>query len=148
MWEVKDKATGLLIRYDYTDSDEYTLDDYEVTLIGGPCDEWREELYRRALDAQVTNSVYDSYYDSELIAEWRSLYDPTNKNWGSDHWNSSVANNPGEINYWLDFIDTSSALGKYSVNEIGRRTKVVNSDDIKTVYNKEVPDIMFIKNGE
>nr|DAL81301.1 MAG TPA: hypothetical protein [Bacteriophage sp.] len=35
-------------------------------------------MYRRALNAQVTNSVYDNYYDSELIAEWRGLYDPLN----------------------------------------------------------------------
>jgi len=29
-----------------------------------------------------------------------------------------------DIIYWLDFLDTSSELGKYSVHNIGRRTKV------------------------
>lgn len=146
MWEVKDKKSNLIVRYDFNTLDDYSVDDYTVTLLGTPCDEWREELYRRALNAQVSNSVYDNYYDSELIAEWRNLYNPMNKNWdATNHWNPDVFNDPGSINFWLDFIDTSSALGKYSIKNIGRRTKVVNNNDIKTVYNSEVPDVVFIE---
>lgn len=146
MWEVKDKKSNLIVRYDFNTLDDYSVDDYTVTLVGTPCNEWREELYRRALNAQVSNSVYDNYYDSELIAEWRNLYNPMNKNWDStNHWNPDVFNDPGSINFWLDFIDTSSALGKYSIKNIGRRTKVVNNNDIKTVYNSEVPDVVFIE---
>ena len=151
MWEIKDTSTGYIVRYDCNDESSYTPDesDYEATLIGGPCDEWREELYRRALNAQVTDSVYDNYYDSELIAEWRNLYDPTNENWDStNHWNPDVFNDPGTINFWLDFIDATDptvALGKYSIKNIGRRTKVVNNTDIKAVYNSEVPDVVFIE---
>lgn len=146
MWEVKDKESNLIVRYDFNTLDDYSVDDYTVTLVGTPCDEWREELYRRALNAQVSNSVYDNYYDSELIAEWRNLYNPMNKNWdATNHWNPDVFNDPGSINFWLDFIDTSSSLGKYSIKNIGRRTKVVNNNDIKTVYNSEVPDVVFIE---
>lgn len=146
MWEVKDKKSNLIVRYDFNALDDYSVDDYTVTLVGTPCDEWREELYRRALNAQVSNSVYDNYYDSELIAEWRNLYNPMNKNWdATNHWNPDVFNDPGSINFWLDFIDTSSALGKYSIKNIGRRTKVVNNNNIKTVYNSEVPDVVFIE---
>ena len=146
MWEVKDKKSNLIVRYDFNTLDDYSVDDYTVTLVGTPCDEWREELYRRALNAQVSNSVYDNYYDSELIAEWRNLYNPMNKNWdATNHWNPDVFNDPGSINFWLDFIDTSSALGKYSIKNIGRRTKVVNNNDIKTVYNSEIPDVVFIE---
>lgn len=146
MWEVKDKKSNLIVRYDFNTLDDYSVDDYTVTLVGTPCDEWREELYRRALNAQVSNSVYDNYYDSELIAEWRNLYNPMNKNWdATNHWNPDVFNDPGSINFWLDFIDTSSTLGKYSIKNIGRRTKVVNNNDIKTVYNSEVPDVVFIE---
>lgn len=146
MWEVKDKKSNLIVRYDFNTLDDYSVDDYTVTLVGTPCDEWREELYRRALNAQVSNSVYDNYYDSELIVEWRNLYNPMNKNWdATNHWNPDVFNDPGSINFWLDFIDTSSALGKYSIKNIGRRTKVVNNNDIKTVYNSEVPDVVFIE---
>ncbi len=147
MWAVSDKETGLIIRYDFNNiSSDYSISGYEVELVGSPCDEWREELYRRALNAQVTNSVYDNYYDSELIAEWRNLYNPLNEKWDEyNHWNPDVFNNPGNLNYWLDFIDTGSEIGKYSINEIGRRTKVINSSDITSVYNIEAPDIIFIE---
>lgn len=150
MWKIEDKESNLIVRYDFNDSaDGYTVDGYTATLISIPCNEWREELYRRALDAQVSNSVYDNYYDSELIAEWRNLYNPLNKSWNStNHWNPNVYNDPGSINFWLDFIDTGSALGKYSIKNIGRRTKVVNSNDIKTVYNSEVPDVIFYQKSQ
>ena len=148
MWEIKDSATKLIVRYDFTTGEEAPTppEGCEVKLIGTPCDEWREELYRHALDAQVTNSVYDNYYDSELLAEWRSLYDPMNSAWSQyNGWNSDVYENPKNINFWLDFIDTGSALGGYSVNKIGRRTKVVNDSNIRSVYNSEVPDVIFIE---
>lgn len=145
MWEIKDAETGLIVRYDFTTNNSHSVDGYEVKLIAVPCGEWREELYRHALNAQVTNSVYDNYYDSELLAEWRNLYDTMNTNWdNTNHWNPNVFQDPGKINFWLDFIDTGSEIGKYSINQIGRRTKVVNSSDIKTVYNSEVPDIIFL----
>lgn len=144
MWEIKNEESNLIIRYEFTDQKIQPNSEGTITLIGIPCDEWREELYRRALDAQVTNSVYDNYYDSELIAEWRGLYDPMNLNWdATNHWNPDVFNDSGAINFWLDFIDTSSALGKYSIKNIGRRTKVINNNDIKVVYNSEVPDVVF-----
>ena len=146
MWEIKSEKSNLIIRYDFNDLSEYSVDGYKTTLVGLPCDEWREELYRHALEAQVSNSVYNSYYDTELIAEWRNIYNTTNKNWdATNHWNPAVFNDPDSINFWLDFIDTSSALGKYSIKNIGRRTKVVNNNDIKTVYNSEVPDVVFIE---
>lgn len=146
MWAVRDSETGLLIRYDFNQiSSDYAVAGYEVELVGIPCDEWREELYRRAMNAQVTNSVYDNYYDSELIAEWRRLYDPMNSNWDSyDHWNPDVFNNPENINYWLDFIDTGSEMGRYSIGEIGRRTMVESSDSYTSIYNQSPPDIIFI----
>lgn len=151
MWEVKN-GSGSLVRYEFTEQDKtYSPPEsgYTATLIGVPCTEWREELYRHALVAQVTTSVYDNYYDSELLAEWRGLYDPMNENWAvTNHWNPDVFNDPASINFWLDFIDASDptvALGKYSIKNIGRRTKVVNNTEIKTIYNSEVPDVVFIE---
>lgn len=144
MWELRDKETNLIIRYEFTTGSSYVNDNYEVKLIATPCDEWREELYRHALVAQVTNSVYDNYYDSELIAEWRNLYDPMNENW-DNNWNPDVFQNPDKINFWLDFIDVpDTKLGKYGVKNIGRRTKVVNDSNIRAVYNREVPDVIFL----
>jgi len=114
--------------------------------------DWREELYRQALLKRETGSS-NSVYDEELIAFWRSIYDPLNEDWALDtshkyasytHWNPSVYLNPGELDYWLDFIDTDATLGKYSVNQIGRRTKAVNDSKITSLFNPMIPDIIFL----
>lgn len=113
-----------------------TIEGY--TLVGGPCDEWREELYRQALFNQA-DGISNTSYDIELLAEWRKLYNPI-----TGGWNADVRDNPSKLDYWLDFIDASSALGQYSIEQIGRRTKVSNNDKLTSIYNKEVPDLVFI----
>lgn len=148
MWAVTD-SKGAILRYDMSYSGYGTTD--KKLQIGPPCSEWREELYRQALVAKTQSGFgsYNNYYYEELLTEWRKLYDPTNDDWKTNneltcYWNPDVFNNPEKLVFWLDFIDSSSEIGKYSVGQIGRRTKVVNNNDIKTIYNKEVPDIVFI----
>jgi hypothetical protein len=40
-----------------------------------------------------------------------------------------VIKNPLLIDYYLDFIDTSSRMSEFKVKNIGRRTKVLNEGD-------------------
>jgi len=41
------------------------------------------------------NGVIHSAYDTELIAFWRTVYDPTNDDWQEyDWWNPAVNNDP------------------------------------------------------
>lgn len=139
--------TEVHLRYEYTGDNPNppVVSGFKATLIGPPCNEWREELYRRGLEANANNGLFNEYYDAELIAEWRNLYDPTNEDWAQyGYWNPDVSQHPERLNYWLDFIDTGAEMGKYSISQIGRRTKVVNDDKIKSIYNKEVPDIVFM----
>lgn len=142
MYEIKD-SEGYVERYDFFSSSQTTTN----KLIGPPCEEWREELYRQALVAKTQSGFgsYNNYYDEELLTKWRKLYNPNEGKWeATNHWNPDVYDNPGALDFWLDFIDTNTDMGSYSVGEIGRRTKTVNNDSIKTIYNKEVPDIVFI----
>lgn len=97
--------------------------------------EWREELYRRAIYENANGGKY-SDYDEELLVEWRKLYDPTNPDWAESlYWNPAVESDPAALDYWLDFIDNNACLGKYSINNIGRRTKVVNEKDVTAIFN-------------
>ena len=48
------------------------------------------------------------------------------------------------MDYFLDFIDTDSELGKFSVGAIGRRTKVVVDDAVTTLYQPPVPDYVIV----
>ena len=166
MWPIVDKNTYRILRYAYTDSinlkpqlkndlEDFKYDDEENIIVYYPGSDWREELYRQALENSIDNNL-EGDYDQELIAEWRKLFDPNNSSWETEWnnnfsskwegWNPSVYLNPGSLSYWLDFIDTFSYLNKYAVTKIGRRTKVVNNNDIKSIYNTEVPDVIFLEN--
>lgn len=47
--------------------------------------------------------------------------------------------------YYLDFIDSqSSNLGEYSISNIGRRTDVVQDDNINCLFEPEIPNIVFL----
>ena len=156
---------GELLRYEYSnDSRKYVQFEpteqegrYAYNLIGKPCKDWREELYRQALERSKDGSTRD--YDQELLAEWRKLYNPipqTNSqgekiDWydeeAKEAWNPDVFSNPGSLDYWLDFLDDGDDLRKYSVQSIGRRTKVINKDTIRSIFNPEVQDILFVENN-
>lgn len=142
MWAIYTNADKKeLLFYKYTDDEicSYTHNE----LIGKPSQEWREELYRQALEHQ-RNGILQNY-DTELLAEWRKLYDTLKSEW-ADGWNPDVYNNPGGLDYWLDFLDSGDQLRKYSVSAIGRRTKVVNSKTATSLFNEEVQDILFVEN--
>ena len=146
MWSVVDD-TGDVINYLYTDTSTKPAGAKE--LVASPCEEWREEIYRNALERQVQAQSTEPY-DAEMLAFWRLLYDPDNKDWTCpdypeyNHWNPSVREDPAGLVFWIDFIDTTSEVGKYAVSQIGRRMKVVNNDNIKILFTKEIPPIVFI----
>lgn len=140
----KEKAT--LVARPLEDTREGGLEDETGTLIFTSPEaqfNWREELYRQALIAWGS-SVEGSYYDEELLAEWRKLYDPYNTDFYNDWkleinsawygYNPDILFAPDKINYWLDIVDINSSVGKYSVNRIGRRTTVSNNSKIHEVF--------------
>lgn len=156
MIPIYSKDTDKLLRYEFGNakySEETEKCGTAIPKIDIKYADWREELYRRALINKV-NSIYDdtSYYDEELIAEWRKLYDPTNQNWTKDDeywgWNPKVYQDPSSLTYWLDFIDSGTEISNYSVQKIGRRTKVNNANDISIVYNNDIPDVVFVLNTD
>lgn len=115
-------------------------------LVGNPCEEWREELYRQAFDANLVGLIAHDYQE-ELLAEWRNLFDTSHENWkDTNGWNPQVNNEPNALNYWLEFIDSSGKLGQYSIASIGKRSKIIKNDKISTIFNLYVPDVIFQEN--
>lgn len=146
MWSVVNDI-GDVINYLYTDTNTKPAEAKE--LVASPCEEWREEIYRNALERQAQVQSTEPY-DAEMLAFWRLLYDPDNKDWvyadypEYNYWNPSVREDPASLVFWIDFIDTTSEVGKYAVSQIGRRMKVVNNDNIKILFTKQIPPIVFI----
>jgi hypothetical protein len=51
---------------------------------------------------------------------------------------------PDDIDFFLDFIDSPTAISEFSVQNIGRRTATVVDDSINCVFKPENPDIVLI----
>ena len=117
--------------------------------------DWRTELYLQGVTAEPLG-VESNYYYTELSAEWPKLYDICQNTETDENGNTiytggfkpEVLKNPSDIDYWLDFIDTTTAVGALSISNIGRRTHVVNSNDINCVFEPEIPDYVLIKKGQ
>lgn len=107
--------------------------------------DWRTELYIHGLLALANNSIDRGYYFEELRAFWPQIYDLKEQRfWGEEEDPSLRARVLTDGNYYLDFIDSSGPLGKYSVSNIGRRTDVVTNDDVNCLFEPDVPNIVFL----
>ena len=106
--------------------------------------DWRTELLFQGLVANVLGTE-SNYYFAELFNQWPALYDIRNHEFFED-----AVKNASDINYFLDFIDSpSAAVGQLSVENIGRRTKVLNEQsNVNCVFQAWIPDIVFIKRGQ
>ena len=116
--------------------------------------DWRTELYLQGAVAEPLG-VESNYYYTELSAEWPKLYDICQSSYEENGetiytggFKPEVLKHPSDIDYWLDFIDSNSSIGGLSVTNIGRRSHIVNSNDINCVFEPEIPDYVLIKKGQ
>lgn len=110
--------------------------------------DWRTFLYLKGLQAQNLGTDEGEYF-AELAAFWPREYNLEHsvQDWytvgtikDGKYKNSAFA----EGNYFLDFIDTTSELGKYSISAIGRRSDVVQDDKINCLFEPEIPNVIFL----
>ena len=66
------------------------------------------------------------------------------KEYNEDGWNKNIKEAPENLNFWFDFLDSESDLGRYQVNQIGRREKVSNNSKIKAIAYKDTPNAVFV----
>ena len=93
-------------------------------------------------------TVKDNYgnlaNDAETTYRITYLQKDPGGDYGSDNWNELVKRSPGQLIFWFDFLDTEgSELYKYSVKKIGSRTKAINDSNVKSIYYREVPHVIF-----
>ena len=51
---------------------------------------------------------------------------------------------PSSLDYFLDFIDSSAAIGELSISNIGKRSKIVVDEDINCIFEREIPNLVMI----
>lgn len=59
-------------------------------------------------------------------------------------WNINVIKLPQQLNFWFDFLSTEGELDQYSVRNIGTRPKAENDSDVKAIYFRDIPTILFL----
>lgn len=103
--------------------------------------DWRTELYLSGVQSEPLGTD-SNYYYTELLNEWPKLYDVEKGNFYQE-----VLNTPSDIDYFLDFIDSTADISKISVQNIGRRTIVINDDKINCIFEPDIPDFVLIELG-
>ena len=101
--------------------------------------DWRTELYLAGAMGEPYG-VDSNYYYAELKNEWPKLYDIKSATWRDD-----TSQYPSDLDFYLDFIDTTAPISEFSISNIGRRTKVLVDDKINCLFEPDIPDLIFIE---
>lgn len=133
-----DISTSLIYEWNSTTKKYQTID---VHLTDVTASDWRTELYLAGSVAEPLGRD-SNYYYTELKNEWPKIYDVQNGTFLDD-----AKNFQSEIDFFLDFIDTNTALSELSVNNIGRRSKVIVDNKINCVFEPEIPDLVLLDLG-
>ena len=105
--------------------------------------DYRTELYMAGVASQPFG-LDSNYYYTELKNQWTKIYNIRGDNPG---FLKETIEEPSNIDFFLDFIDTNSSLAEFNINNIGRRTTVLNNDMINCIFEPNNPDIVIIQTG-
>ena len=100
--------------------------------------DWRTELYLSGAQAEGFSLDTNNYY-TELNNEWSKMYDIENGEFYEEY-----EKDPASLDYFLDFIDSSAAIGELSISNIGKRSKIVVDEDINCIFEREIPNLVMI----
>ena len=133
-------ATDTDIIYKWaTDAKAYEQTPYTIETIKAT--DYRTELYMAGV-ASEPFGLDSNYYYTELKNEWPKLYDMRNQKFFE-----GVIDQPSDVDFFLDFIDTPTAISEFSVQNIGRRTTTLVDDSINCIFEPDNPDIVIIEAG-
>lgn len=100
-------------------------------------------------------------FDLDQEGDSRSLLDDVYKRWEENgYWdpdiiyyciNPSDTTNynllkflaPENMLFWFDFLDANADLGKYKIAVIGHRPKVINDNNVKAIFFRDTPNVLF-----
>ena len=132
-----------------------TKDTVEQVLLNTPEDP--EDEYMAAYNAyQEAKKTYDiannkvSKLEEQIadlenqLADWQEK----RENFNTNHWVNAVTEAPETLNFWFDFLDTEGELSQFSVRKIGARPKAINDTNVKSIYFRDTPDVLFYATGE
>lgn len=63
------------------------------------------------------------------------------------YWSNTIKESPETLNFWFDFLDSEGELEQYSVKNVGARPKAENNSDVKAIYFRETPNVIYVEEG-
>lgn len=100
---------------------------------------WQVYLYEYGKSAQEKGSD-PGYYYRELQNEIPKVFDFEKKEWKKI--------DPTTLDHFLDFVDSDSEIGKFSIQSIGRRTEVIIDDNVVSLYRPDIPDYVILDTND
>lgn len=132
------KDSGIIYKWVTSENGDEKYIAIENQLTSIIASDWRTELYLSGVNGEPLGSD-SNYYYTELLNEWPKLYDIENGKFYDENLKT-----PSDIDYFLDFIDSSASISELSISNIGRRTKVINDDKINCIFEPEIPDLVLL----
>ena len=123
-------------------TDTYSRQKYAAIAV-----ENRSDLDNLTLDSNLvyyvksTNTYYE-YKNNNLQVKTDVDKMVRNPEFG---WHKDIIENPTNVNFWFDFLDSADgSLSAYNVRNIGDRPKSINDTNVKSIYYRETPTIIFL----
>lgn len=132
-WNTKNK--------DYDNVTEYIIKVNSIKL-NSDSFTWRDDLYLSGVEG-TKHGADTNYYYMELEQAWPDFYTVENQEY-KEKTDIDIYN----INYYLDIIDSNAEISKYSVSNIGRRTKAYTDSNINCIFEPDIPDYILIECDE
>ena len=132
-----DKGTGIIYKWNGEDYEAVEVDLVDVTT-----KDWRTEFYLQGADAEPLGTE-SNYYYTELLDEWPKIYNVLDGEYYKEYLDT-----PSDLDFYLDIIDSEAAISRFSVQNIGRRTHVVNDDSVNCIFEPNIPDYVLIEIGQ
>ena len=91
------------------------------------------------------NKNWQDLEEKKTIYEYYSIADPDYSNADSNkiYWNKAVFEAPETLDFWIDFLDSNLELSKFSVPQIGDRSKTIKDDKAGAIIYREIPNLIL-----
>lgn len=96
-----------------------------------------KDLTKAEINMAIENGVENHF--------WIEYYQ---KDFYNNGYSKALKETPETLNFYFDFLDINSELGKYAISSIGSRSKTINDNKIKSIYYKETPQVIFVRDKE
>ena len=134
---------------------------YYVKKAEAPTEEETDYIYnnQRVYYTLEEKQYYSEYEDNDITGESAESLQAEDdedfanggtrtRQFANRYWNKKIWEAPEKLNFWFDFLDTEGDLSKFSVKRIGDRPKAENNTNIKAVYYRETPNVIFVSTEE